>query len=59
MEEKALKTKNKSKHIVENERDVFDKIFERAAQTPEKELNKLPRDGSINYKHYLYGNPKK
>jgi hypothetical protein len=29
-----------------------------AAEIPDEECDKVPHDGSINYKHYLYGNPK-
>lgn len=35
--------------------ETFRKIRE---SVPESEWEKLPRDGSINYKHYLYGHPK-
>ncbi|MDE2940152.1 MAG: DUF104 domain-containing protein [Chloroflexota bacterium] len=34
---------------------MMEKIWE---SLPEGVLENLPTDGSINYKHYLYGNPK-
>ena len=34
---------------------TFRKIRE---SVPESEWENVPKDGSINYKHYLYGHPK-
>jgi len=33
----------------------FEALTELADSVPEEELSKLPSDGSINYRHYLYG----
>ena len=38
--------------------DLVNSIVERGNQIPAEELDRLPTDGSINYKHYLYGHPK-
>ncbi|MBV6492370.1 MAG: hypothetical protein LDLANPLL_00363 [Turneriella sp.] len=38
---------------------VLTKLRKLAEKVPASELAKLPVDGSVNYKHYLYGHPKK
>lgn len=38
---------------------IWEVIAEIGAQIPEEEWEKVPSDASINYKHYLYGVPKK
>ena len=40
-------------------RSIFDIIDEIIKDLPEEELRKLPRDGSINHDHYIYGLPKR
>lgn len=40
------------------QRPIWVIAAELAAQMPEAELDKIPHDGSINYKHYLHGYPK-
>jgi hypothetical protein len=37
---------------------IVDKILRLSAQIPKEEWAKLPRDGSYNHDHYLYGTPK-
>lgn len=38
---------------------IWDEIDDILAAVPEEELAALPRDGSENHDHYLYGAPKK
>jgi hypothetical protein len=40
-------------------RPVWELVVELGAQIPEEEWDKVPDDASINFKHYLYGAPKK
>jgi hypothetical protein len=40
-------------------RPIWDVIVEIGAQTPDEVWATVPDDASINYKHYLYGAPKK
>jgi hypothetical protein len=40
-------------------RPVWEVIVEIGAQISGGEWAKVPRDASINYKHYLHGTPKK
>jgi hypothetical protein len=40
-------------------RPVWQLVVELGAQIPEEEWAKVPDDASINFKHYLYGAPKK
>lgn len=35
------------------------RVVELGDQIPEEEWTKVPNDASINFKHYLYGTPKK
>jgi len=37
---------------------IWEIAAELGAQIPDEEWAKVPHDGSINYKHYLYGHPK-
>ncbi len=37
---------------------IWEIAVELGAQIPDEEWAKWPSDGSINYKHYLYGTPK-
>ena len=37
---------------------IWEIAEEIAAEIPDEMWAELPRDGSINYKHYLYGHPK-
>ena len=39
----------------QSERPIWEVVAELGAQIPEDELARLPRDGSLNYRHYLYG----
>jgi hypothetical protein len=39
-------------------RPFWEVALELAAKVPPEEWEKLPRDGSINHDHYLYGAPK-
>ncbi len=38
---------------------LWEIIVEIGTQIPQQEWTKVPEDASINYKHYLYGAPKK
>jgi hypothetical protein len=38
---------------------VWELVVELGAQIPEEEWTKVPDDVSINFKHYLYGAPKR
>ena len=38
---------------------IWEKIQERAKNVPAEAWDEVPRDGSINVDHYLYGAPKK
>jgi hypothetical protein len=38
---------------------IWEKIQERAKHIPAEAWDEVPRDGSINVDHYLYGAPKK
>lgn len=38
---------------------IWDKIQERVKKVPSEAWDEVPRDGSINVDHYLYGAPKK
>ncbi len=40
-------------------RPFWEVIAEIGEQIPDKEWVNVPADASINYKHYLYGTPKK
>ena len=40
-------------------RPIWEVIVEIGEQIPDKEWIKVPSDASTNYKHYLYGTPKK
>ena len=37
---------------------IFDLVDRAASKLTSEELDQVPHDGSINYKHYLYGHPK-
>ncbi len=39
-------------------RPIWEIVAEIGAQIPDEEWANLPNDGSVNYKHYLYGVPK-
>jgi len=41
------------------QRPIWEVIVEIGEQIPDEEWAKVPPDASINYKHYLYGTPKK
>jgi hypothetical protein len=41
------------------QRPVWELVVELGSQIPEAEWAKVPNDASINFKHYLYGAPKK
>ena len=45
-------------HTVQK-RPIWDIIVEIGAQIPDEVWATVPDDASINYKHYLYGAPKK
>lgn len=38
---------------------ILSKLRKLAEKVPASELAKIPADGSVNYKHHLYGHPKK
>jgi hypothetical protein len=40
-------------------RPIWEIVAEIGVQIPDEEWAKVPSDASINYKHYLYGSPKK
>lgn len=40
-------------------RPIWEVVVEIGARIPNEEWEKVPSDASINYKHYLYGTPKK
>ena len=50
---KTLKIPGRSK------RPIWKRVVALGAQIPEEEWATVPGDSSINYKHYLYGTPKK
>src|SRR5205085_3300018 len=37
----------------------WEKVVEMGMRIPDEELDKIPTDGSINYRNYLYGAPKR
>jgi hypothetical protein len=37
---------------------IWEILADISAEIPDEEWDKIPHDGSINYKHYLYGHPK-
>jgi len=39
-------------------KSFFQRVRELSATVPQEEWDKLPKDLSRNYKHYLYGHPK-
>jgi hypothetical protein len=39
-------------------RPIWEVVAEIGAKIPDEEWAKVPDDGSMNYKHYLYGVPK-
>jgi hypothetical protein len=41
------------------QRPIWEVIVELGEQIPDEEWATVPSDASINYKHYLYGAPKK
>jgi len=41
------------------QRPIWEVIAELGEQIPEEEWAQVPTNASINYKHYLYGAPKK
>ena len=43
----------------EKKRPIWEVIVEIGAQIPDEKWATVPDDASINYKHYLYGAPKK
>jgi hypothetical protein len=43
----------------EKKRPIWEVIVEIGAQIPDEVWATAPEDASINYKHYLYGAPKK
>jgi len=43
----------------QHRKSFFARVRELTASIPETEWEKLPTDLSRNYKHYLYGHPKK
>jgi hypothetical protein len=43
----------------EKKRPIWEVIVEIGAQIPDEKWVTVPDDASINYKHYLYGAPKK
>ena len=43
----------------EKKRPIWEVIAEIGAQIPDEVWATIPDDASINYKHYLYGAPKK
>jgi hypothetical protein len=40
-------------------RPIWEEIREIVKDVPDEEWDRLPRDGSLNVDHYLYGAPKK
>ncbi len=40
-------------------RPIWEIMVELGQQIPEEELNQIPTDLARNYKHYLYGSPRK
>lgn len=50
---------NESAEIVASQNDtqrpIWEVVAEIGAQIPDEQWAKIPNDGSINYKHYLYG----
>lgn len=53
---------NESAEVVasqnETQRPIWEVVAEIGAQIPDEDWAKIPNDGSINYKHYLYGTSK-
>lgn len=39
----------------QTKRPIWEVVAEIGAQIPDEEWAKVPNDGSINYRHYLYG----
>jgi hypothetical protein len=40
-------------------RPIWEIVAEIGTQIPDEQWTKVPNDASINYKHYLYGTPRK
>lgn len=53
---------NESAEVVASQNDtqrpIWEVVAEIGAQIPDEDWAKIPNDGSINYKHYLYGTSK-
>jgi len=43
----------------QSDRTIWEEIREISADVPDEVWEQLPRDGSVNVDHYLYGAPKK
>jgi hypothetical protein len=52
------KTAKLRKSPPKDTRPIWEVLNELAESIPQEELDKIPHDGSINYRHYLYGHPK-
>ncbi len=52
LENEVIEESPKHQTIWEMVKDIIEEV-------PKEEWDKLPTDGSINYKHYLYGHKKK
>jgi hypothetical protein len=50
---------NPEKEVSEISRPIWEIIKDIANEIPDEAWDELPTDGSINYKHYLYGHKKK
>lgn len=59
-EKPAAKRKRKrADDAVRRDPTLLDDLLAIAAGIPEEDLARLPKDGSRNLEHYLYGTPKK
>jgi len=55
----AAACQNETRSIQNERRPIWEIIVEHGEQIPEDELDQLPTDLARNYKHYLYGVPRR
>ncbi len=54
----SFKPRARAHKAVQDDRPIWEKIAALGREIPDEEWEKVPRDASINLKHYLYGHPK-
>jgi hypothetical protein len=56
---KIKRAKQSARAFDPNARPIWEVIEQISSQVPAEEWAKVPTDGSINFRHCLYGHPKK